>query len=189
MPAGYYDLHASAFQRPGNPDAIYTPYKNGTARITTSLYINSTTEPVMHICEDRQSSAIGNSYDSKMGDNKYVPNNMEGAEKYFAAGLYDSNVTARLNKKGKLKLGIKCTSAPSYYWTMFDSFRLYFHGNNAAIVGVETIEHVTLNIEHSAGAVYDLSGRRIMVNGQWSMVNGKLPKGLYIVNGKKIYVK
>ena len=181
MPAGYYDLHASAFQRPGNPDAIYTPYKNGTARITTSLYINSTTEPVMHICEDRQSSAIGNSYDSKMGDNKYVPNNMEGAEKYFAAGLYDSNVTARLAKKGKLKLGIKCTSAPSYYWTMFDSFRLYFHGNNAAIVGVEKIEHLPLNTDLSAGSVFDLSGRRI--------VTSKLPKGLYIVNGKKIYVK
>ena len=33
----------------------------------------------------------------------------------------------------------------------------------------------------TAGAVYDLSGRR--------MVTDKLPKGLYIVNGKKIYVR
>ena len=189
MPAGYYDLHASAFQRPGNPDAIYAPYNNGTARITTSIYINSTTEPVMHICEDRQSRAIGGSVDSRMSDGKYVPNNMEGAEKYFAAGLYDSHVTARLSKKGKLKLGIKCTSAPDFYWTMFDSFRLYFHGNNAAIVGVEGIHNAEFTIHNEAGAVYDLSGRKIMVNGQWSMVNGKLPKGIYIVNGKKVLVK
>ena len=39
--------------------------------------------------------------------------------------------------------------------------------------------------------VYDLSGRRIGVNDatgntQYSMLNGQLPKGLYIVNGKKI---
>ena len=33
---------------------------------------------------------------------------------------------------------------------------------------------------------YDLSGRRI---GQWSMINGQLKPGLYIVNGKKIVIK
>ena len=36
--------------------------------------------------------------------------------------------------------------------------------------------------------IYDLQGREIS-NGQWSMVNGQLKKGLYIVNGKKIVVK
>ena len=34
---------------------------------------------------------------------------------------------------------------------------------------------------------YDLSGRRI--NGQWSMVNGQLKKGVIIVDGKKVVVK
>ncbi len=47
-----------------------------------------------------------------------------------------------------------------------------------------SIEHSTLNIEHSEESIYDLSGRK--VNGQWSTVNGQLPKGVYIVNGKKI---
>ena len=36
--------------------------------------------------------------------------------------------------------------------------------------------------------IYDLQGRKIS-NGQWSMVNGQLKKGLYIMNGKKIVVK
>ena len=53
--------------------------------------------------------------------------------------------------------------------------------------GIENIEHSTLNIEHSEGAVYDLSGRKI--NGQSSMVNGQLSKGIYIVNGKKVSFK
>ena len=45
-------------------------------------------------------------------------------------------------------------------------------------------------------AVYDLQGRKVadngqwsMVNGQWSMVNGQLPKGIYIKNGRKYVVK
>ena len=33
---------------------------------------------------------------------------------------------------------------------------------------------------------YDLQGRRI---GQWSMVNGQLKSGIYIINGKKVVVK
>jgi len=45
--------------------------------------------------------------------------------------------------------------------------------------GVESIEHSPLTIDHEAGAVFDLSGRRV----------SKAQKGLYIVNGKKVLVK
>ena len=47
--------------------------------------------------------------------------------------------------------------------------------------GIETIEQSTVNIEHSANAIYDLSGRKY--------VNSKLPRGLYIVGSKKVLVK
>ena len=48
-------------------------------------------------------------------------------------------------------------------------------------------EEVKVNSEKFATADwYDLSGRRI---GQWSMINGQLKPGLYIVNGKKIVIK
>ena len=47
-------------------------------------------------------------------------------------------------------------------------------------VGIENIEHGTLNMEHSAGAVYDLAGRKL---------NSKLPKAIYIVNGKKVVLR
>ena len=49
--------------------------------------------------------------------------------------------------------------------------------------GIQTIEHSPLNIDHS---VYDLQGRQV-VNGK--SVNGKLQRGLYIVNGKKVVIK
>ena len=48
-------------------------------------------------------------------------------------------------------------------------------------------EEVKVNSDKFATANwYDLSGRRI---GQWSMINGQLKPGLYIVNGKKIIIK
>ena len=48
-------------------------------------------------------------------------------------------------------------------------------------------EEVKVNSNKFATANwYDLSGRRI---GQWSMINGQLKPGLYIVNGKKIIIK
>ena len=48
-----------------------------------------------------------------------------------------------------------------------------------------------------AGAWYTLDGRKVRSalplgsakNGQWSLVNGQLKKGLYIVNGKKVVIK
>ena len=48
---------------------------------------------------------------------------------------------------------------------------------------IANINHSPLNIEHS---IYDLQGRKI-INGQ--MVNGKLPKGIYINSGRKVLVK
>ncbi|MBP5338505.1 MAG: hypothetical protein J6Z14_04260 [Prevotella sp.] len=135
MPSGNYELRAYAFQRPGAYDAVLTPYLNGTAKVTTSLYINSTSAAVKHICDDRQPNYLFNDggwgSDSKLSDGTYIPNCMTGAEKYFAKGLYDSSVSAKLNKAGSnLRIGIKCTSAPTSYWTMFDHFRLHFFGKS-----------------------------------------------------------
>ena len=44
-----------------------------------------------------------------------------------------------------------------------------------------------VNSKSSNNKCFDLSGRE-MVNGQWSMVNGKMPKGFYIVGSKKIII-
>ena len=53
--------------------------------------------------------------------------------------------------------------------------------------GIKEIESLTPALSKGEGAVYDLSGRRI--NGQWSMINGQLPKGIYIMGGKKVAIK
>jgi len=49
--------------------------------------------------------------------------------------------------------------------------------------GYDAIDGPTPGPSRHGGEVYDLSGRKI--NGQWPM----LPKGIYIINGKKVMVK
>ncbi len=188
MPSGNYELRAYAFQRPGAADNVYAPYNAGTAKVTSSLYINSTAEPVHHICDDRQPNYLFNDggwgSDIKLTDNTYIPNCMTGAEKYFAKGLYDSSVSAELaTVGGTLRVGIKCTSAPAGYWTMFDHFRLYFFGGNSTVVGVDSPASLT---QQPASAIYDLSGRRVTSD---KLSDSHLKPGLYIIDGRKVIIR
>ena len=188
MPSGNYELRANAFQRPGAYDAVLAPYKNGTATVTTSLYINSTTAAVKHICDDRQPQYLFNDggwgSDSKLSDGTYIPNCMVGAEKYFAKGLYDNSVSMLVDQAGSsLKIGIKCTSAPAAYWTMFDHFRLYFYGQEHPATAINDVQQTG-----NGSSWFDLQGRRVDAS-TFRQQPSKLKKGLYIVNGHKIIIK
>ena len=65
------------------------------------------------------------------------------------------------------------------YFTAPEGARLLFADD---ATGIASIIQSTTRHE-----VYDLQGRK--VNGQWSMVNGQLRKGLYIIDGKKHTIK
>lgn len=180
MPAGTYMLTANAFQRPGAYNAVLQPYQSGTAKVTTSLFIGSTSAAVKHICDDRQADSP-HSGSKWLADDTYIPDNMASAAAYFAKGLYESSVTARQAKPGTLRVGIKCTSAPSAYWTMFDHFRLYYYGGNTLAVGIGHVATDQTDSRPRDSHIYDLSGRRI---GQ-AQPRG----GIYIVGGRKVVVK
>jgi hypothetical protein len=83
-----------------------------------------------------------------------------------------------------LKLGIKQTTASSYYWTFFDNFRLYYYGP-VTKNHVTDIDSVETDAKQNAAStsVYNLYGQKV---GE-SLEN--LPRGIYIQGGKKIYVK
>jgi len=69
-----------------------------------------------------------------------------------------------------------------------NAIELNFDGGETT--GIDSIQNSEFTIKNSKctihNGVYDLSGRQI-VNGKWP--NGKLPKGIYINNGKKIVIK
>ena len=142
MPKGIYELHAQAFQRPGETEDAYAKYAAGSGKVTTLLYMGSATATVKHICDDRQPKALFNDggwgSDKKLGDGTYVPNCMDGAACYFAKNLYDNSVELKNTSSGaNIKAGIRCSSAPSVYWTMFDHFRLYFFGQEKIVATVK----------------------------------------------------
>ncbi|MBO4851408.1 MAG: hypothetical protein J5529_10975 [Prevotella sp.] len=182
MPSGVYQLKANAFQRPGSADDIFAPYRTGNAEVTSSLYINNEAAAICHICDDRQPAALfddgGWGSDRKMADGTYIPNCMVGAEKYFAKDLYRSSVTAEVTEPNStLRVGLRCTKALTYYWTMFDSFRLFFFGQNRTLLGIDVVS--ADEPQRHDNVMYDLSGRKISSTHD-------LKHGIYIVNGKKV---
>ena len=61
---------------------------------------------------------------------------------------------------------------------------------NDATVVVTGIESLTPNPSPTGeGSIYDLEGRKVGDNSQLSTRNSQLPKGIYIVNGKKVVIK
>jgi hypothetical protein len=83
-----------------------------------------------------------------------------------------------LNVKKGEELTITLKTTGSSWWSA-DNFQLTLVEPEPT--GIETIQNSKFKIQND-GAIYDLSGRTwSMVNGQWS-----IPKGIYIVNGKKI---
>ncbi len=185
MPAGTYKLCANAFQRPGAYTEVYAPYIAGTAEVTTSLYIGSTAQAVCHICDDRQSSAPSTGC-QQVGDNKYIPDNMQSGAAFFNKGLYESSVTSELAKSGSsLRVGIKCTKSSSGYWSMFDNFRLYFYGTPHDATAIDDINADANDGEglFTDGVVYNLQGQKVGTS-----LEG-LPEGIYIINGKKFLFK
>ena len=59
-------------------------------------------------------------------------------------------------------------------------------GFDGEATGIKGLTPNPSPIGEGSDRVYDLNGRCI---GQWSMVNGQLKPGLYIVNGKKVVIK
>lgn len=167
MPAGVYQLRANAFQRAGETNDAFSRYTAGKETITTLLYINSTSNPVMSIFDDRQPTQLyvdGDASDKRLSDGTYVPNVMKAAATYFGKGLYDSHVNAELAKAGaNLRIGIRCTKATSWYWSIYDNFRLHFFGGNRTLVGIEAMQDEESGVATMPQTYKLLRGGRLII--------------------------
>ena len=190
LPKGNFKLMAQAFQRPGQYDAAYNAYARGSNQVNAVLYAGNKTQKIQHIGEGAQSRKVHDD-DVQVGSPAvYIPNTMASAAAYFRKKFYDNEVWAATSKKNSsLKIGIRGTVTNDGYWTICDNFRLYFYGSLTKefvndidelqgddMAGTESVEN---------DAIYDLNGRLIR---QGTDLKG-LPKGLYIVRGKKVLVK
>ncbi len=109
---------------------------------------------------------------------------MQAASIYFGKGLYENRLTTSVeNDGGQLKVGIKCSSMPSYYWVIFDHFRLCYYGS----LSPEDVDGLDINYMEAPIAnrkgIYTIDGRRVA--GEASDMEN-LPTGIYIIDGKKV---
>jgi glycosyltransferase involved in cell wall biosynthesis len=181
LPKGTFMLKVQAFQRPGSWSDAYNDYAGGNNKVNATVYAGGKSELMAHIASEAQSRKLGGT-EKTVGGNKYIPDNMQAASLYFAAGLYENTVVYTSNL-GQLKIGVKSTSMPSSYWCIFDNFRLYFYGgvDSDYITGVNDVVVTQQSVEENA--VYSLDGRR-----QTKGIEALKP-GLYIKGGKKYIVR
>ena len=145
------------------------------------MYLNSNNSLLLDICVDAQAKKLGGT-EVAVATNLYIPNNMQAVSKYFAKGLYENEVNAKIaSDGGSLKIGIYSTSMPTSYWAIFDNFRLHFYGN-LNLTDVLDIRYQHVAKQH----IYSIDGRVINTD---SDSTDNLKPGLYIIGNKKIIVK
>ena len=184
MPAGTYKLTAQGYQSPGYYTDVYRDYQNGINNVNSVLYINDQSVKMKHIASEAKKRQLCESDVAVENPKAYLPNTMEGASIYFQRRNYDNQLIATIKEDHTdLQLGIKCSDAPSHYWTIFDNFHLYYYGSMTKNE-VTDIQEVKAEVgtagKDSDTAVYNLQGIQV-----GDSLQG-LPKGIYIVNRKKV---
>jgi hypothetical protein len=174
LPAGTYQFCVQGFQRPG----AYTTCAN--VPVTATIYAGNKSEKLAHIVDGGQAKRFNKGGSEVTINGKLVPNDMRAASVYFANGLYENRVAAKVaNNNGSLKVGIKSSSMPNSYWVIFDNFRLYFYGKMSEdLLGIEELQADKKANQH----IYTLDGQRMKDN-------ATLRSGLYIIGGRKVVVK
>ena len=124
---------------------------------------------------------------ASLSDNELVGTTAETAVDYSAGGKFNYILQMDgANPVFRKATGNKIRANRAYLSTTYDvtiagapALDIIIEGENSDDVttGIDTIEHSTLNIEHSE--VYNLNGQRV----------AQPTKGLYIVNGRKVVIK
>ncbi len=111
LPAGQYRIGVQAFYRAGFADNDYSTLSNASNN-RSILYAtgNGTTNSIalVRASSEASGSRLGGS-ESTVGG-KYIPNNMQAASIYFAAGKYQNYIEATVGNDGRLTIVIKKTS-------------------------------------------------------------------------------
>lgn len=183
MPKGAYRACFQGFQRPGTYTKVYKAWQAGTLEVTTKTHYR-TDLPIKSIMDDAQKVAIGVGAEKLLGDELYIPNDMTAAAAYFKAGLYENEELFNWLKKADMTLTISNPTVVSADWTCLTNFRLYYYGTDSKPNDVTPIEEIAG--EQTLHTVYTVSGRLVGRN----LGNLRsLPRGLYLIDGRKCIVR
>ena len=173
---GKYLISVQAFYRNGAHNVAYPKHQNGTEQLLARLYVGS------------NYTLIRSVYDQTFSDgswNNYLDNRAQ-AEKAFNTSpkTLANYLVATVSSNGRLRIGMKKSTTVQYDWTCFNNFRVFF------IPQTEDtgIQDLTPDLSHSEGVIYDFNGRLLDLRHVTSNFR-QLQRGLYIIDGKKIFVK
>lgn len=185
LPVGSYQLRVQAFQRPGSAETAYQAHMSGDDKVTTEIYLGDRSCKVKQAVSEARKTPIGVGNESMLPSNpaKYIPNDMLSASEYFANGLYENNISARVEtENASLKLGIRCAFSDNMYWSIFDNFRLYYFGN-MPFDEVMPVKKIQMQTQSVSDRVFTIDGRAVNMHGKGVE---SLPHGVYIIGGKKV---
>lgn len=172
MPAGLYQLSASAFYRAGGIQTAYAAWQNHDATTQyAQLYLGHSAQPLLNLY-----SCAAYSYEPYQ-----YPDNLTAASQAFNTdGHYADNVVTFVHHDPgqPLRLGIRKAQTVAADWVAYDHFRLRYLNDATAITQPAADATASRPLE-----VYDLAGRRITAVAPHQLHS--LPSGIYIVGGKK----
>ena len=146
LPAGNYRLKAQGFERLAYPDGG-AAYKSGSETIYARLYAKSDIFSEVSIPFN---SVYKHTYSGDGTMDGYV-NTMASAERALGDGLYEMVLNdIVLAENDVLTFGAKSNFSQSYYWVLFDNFRLEYVGRE----GVDWEAPVLEATEVQDGSVY-----------------------------------
>lgn len=180
MPAGRYVLQCQGFYRYGSIDNAYAAHENGTEELLAKLYLNDSTASFMSLFDESAPYTYS----------PYTyPDGVWGADEAFNVdGSYSGNeVYCTLEEKGALKVGLSKASTITYDWNCFDNFKLYYIGGGSA-TAIREVSSPAVS-ESSVVDVYGISGVLLRSGVAVGEALKGLPRGIYIVGGRKFVVE
>jgi len=170
LPAGVYALTADAFYRAGGIETAYAAWRDRNATTEyAQLYLGDVTATLQNLYSSDHYSYSPYQY----------PDNLAAASDAFnVQHLYgDNRVVFTLKEDGlPLRLGIRKQQTVAADWVAYDHFQLHYLGTEARVAPI------TGHPDHKMD-VYDLSGRKL--RSRTASELRSLPKGIYIVGGRK----
>ena len=128
---GVYAVSVQGFYREGGYAAAAPKHVAGTESLNAILYANDAEQPLMSIFEEAGKASGGNTVTASGIDGAF-PNDMAAASYFFSAGLYWNTVYVEVTD-GTLKIGVKKSTSVGADWTIFDSFRLQYYGDDCTV--------------------------------------------------------
>lgn len=134
LPDGYYRLSLQGFYRAGLEGPALEAKQNDTEASVMNAELYAVTDgqtsvtKIQSIFSGAPSAPLNTEGEISLGE-WYVPNTMNAAAAYFAAGYYTGNSILVQVTDGQLRIGLRKSTTIRRDWVMFDNWQLLYYGN------------------------------------------------------------